>query len=388
MDARRARRARRERQEPAQAGAGSGCRGRALPRRRSELRRPSRRAADRHRHDDRRAKPCRLSHAPPRPTQESRISALVTRAHRHRRPRRRWPSPGAPRPRRRPRGDIGRIRPTRSWSTGDFGAQPAGRVPDAARARRDAVHRGHRGRRRAARRRDSRRSSASPSTTAAPARSCRRRPASATRTPIPHRARRQHAAGPAQGRCSCGSVGSRVAVVDPARRRLRRRGQRVDRRRRPTTASWSSYDVQRSVPRRAPTAPCASAATASPPSCSHPTAAPASRCRRPIRRRAPRSRCSRRAPARSSKSRRPRVVHYTGVLWDDNSVFDSTWEKGAPGRVRRERRRATAQVIPGFSEGDHRPEGRLADRRHRAAVRGLRRPGADGRSPRARRCSS
>jgi FKBP-type peptidyl-prolyl cis-trans isomerase len=24
------------------------------------------------------------------------------------------------------------------------------------------------------------------------------------------------------------------------------------------------------------------------------------------------------------------VVHYTGVLWDDNSVFDSTWSKGTP----------------------------------------------------------
>jgi peptidylprolyl isomerase len=24
------------------------------------------------------------------------------------------------------------------------------------------------------------------------------------------------------------------------------------------------------------------------------------------------------------------VVHYTGVLWNDNSVFDSTWQNGAP----------------------------------------------------------
>ncbi|WP_448004653.1 FKBP-type peptidyl-prolyl cis-trans isomerase [Agromyces bauzanensis] len=40
------------------------------------------------------------------------------------------------------------------------------------------------------------------------------------------------------------------------------------------------------------------------------------------------------------------VVHYTGVLWDDNTVFDSSWETGTP---------ATfvvgegANVIPGFS---------------------------------------
>ncbi|MFD4419955.1 FKBP-type peptidyl-prolyl cis-trans isomerase [Agromyces sp. NPDC058484] len=41
------------------------------------------------------------------------------------------------------------------------------------------------------------------------------------------------------------------------------------------------------------------------------------------------------------------VVHYTGVLWNDNSVFDSSWEAGQP---------ATfvvgegGQVVPGFSE--------------------------------------
>ncbi len=46
------------------------------------------------------------------------------------------------------------------------------------------------------------------------------------------------------------------------------------------------------------------------------------------------------------------VVQYTGVLWDDNSVFDSSWEKGASGEP------ATftvstgedAQVITGFSK--------------------------------------
>jgi peptidylprolyl isomerase len=46
------------------------------------------------------------------------------------------------------------------------------------------------------------------------------------------------------------------------------------------------------------------------------------------------------------------VVQYTGVLWDDNSVFDSSWDKGTSGAP------ATftvstgedAQVIPGFSK--------------------------------------
>lgn len=41
------------------------------------------------------------------------------------------------------------------------------------------------------------------------------------------------------------------------------------------------------------------------------------------------------------------VVHYTGVLWDDNTVFDSSWEKGAPGIfVVGE----GGQVVPGFSD--------------------------------------
>lgn len=41
------------------------------------------------------------------------------------------------------------------------------------------------------------------------------------------------------------------------------------------------------------------------------------------------------------------VVHYTGVLWDDNTVFDSSWENGAPGIfVVGE----GGQVVPGFSD--------------------------------------
>jgi peptidylprolyl isomerase len=43
------------------------------------------------------------------------------------------------------------------------------------------------------------------------------------------------------------------------------------------------------------------------------------------------------------------VVHYTGVLWDDNSVFDSTWEKGAPASFVVSDG-SDSQVIPGFSE--------------------------------------
>lgn len=41
------------------------------------------------------------------------------------------------------------------------------------------------------------------------------------------------------------------------------------------------------------------------------------------------------------------VVHYTGVLWDDNSVFDSSWETGRPATfvVGEE-----GNVIPGMSE--------------------------------------
>lgn len=43
------------------------------------------------------------------------------------------------------------------------------------------------------------------------------------------------------------------------------------------------------------------------------------------------------------------VVHYTGVLWDDNSVFDSSWEQGGPASfvVSDD---ADSEVIPGFAE--------------------------------------
>ncbi|GAA1508991.1 peptidylprolyl isomerase [Agromyces terreus] len=41
------------------------------------------------------------------------------------------------------------------------------------------------------------------------------------------------------------------------------------------------------------------------------------------------------------------VVNYTGVLWDDGTVFDSSWENGAPVTFTVG---ADAQVIPGFSK--------------------------------------
>ena len=41
------------------------------------------------------------------------------------------------------------------------------------------------------------------------------------------------------------------------------------------------------------------------------------------------------------------TVHYTGVLWDDGTVFDSSWENGAPVHVRDRHR----QVIAGWDEG-------------------------------------
>jgi FKBP-type peptidyl-prolyl cis-trans isomerase len=43
------------------------------------------------------------------------------------------------------------------------------------------------------------------------------------------------------------------------------------------------------------------------------------------------------------------VVQYTGVLWDDNTVFDSSWEKGAPATFVVSKGEG-AQVIPGFSK--------------------------------------
>lgn len=48
------------------------------------------------------------------------------------------------------------------------------------------------------------------------------------------------------------------------------------------------------------------------------------------------------------------VVHYTGVLWDDNSVFDSSWETFEEGNQMPGPRTFVvgedAQVVPGFSE--------------------------------------
>lgn len=43
------------------------------------------------------------------------------------------------------------------------------------------------------------------------------------------------------------------------------------------------------------------------------------------------------------------VVHYTGVLWSDNEVFDSTWENGGPTAFVVTEGEG-AEVIPGFSK--------------------------------------
>lgn len=43
------------------------------------------------------------------------------------------------------------------------------------------------------------------------------------------------------------------------------------------------------------------------------------------------------------------VVHYTGVLWDDNTVFDSSWEQGAPASFVVSTGEGS-QVIPGFAD--------------------------------------
>jgi FKBP-type peptidyl-prolyl cis-trans isomerase len=43
------------------------------------------------------------------------------------------------------------------------------------------------------------------------------------------------------------------------------------------------------------------------------------------------------------------VVHYTGVLWADNTVFDSSWESGSPATFVVSESDG-AQVIPGFSK--------------------------------------
>ena len=43
------------------------------------------------------------------------------------------------------------------------------------------------------------------------------------------------------------------------------------------------------------------------------------------------------------------VVHYTGVVWDSNEVFDSSWEQGAPASFVVAEGEGS-QVIPGFSE--------------------------------------
>jgi peptidylprolyl isomerase len=41
------------------------------------------------------------------------------------------------------------------------------------------------------------------------------------------------------------------------------------------------------------------------------------------------------------------TVHYTGVLWDDGTVFDSSWERGTPATFEI----GTGAVIPGWDEG-------------------------------------
>ena len=38
------------------------------------------------------------------------------------------------------------------------------------------------------------------------------------------------------------------------------------------------------------------------------------------------------------------TVHYTGALWSDNSIFDSSWTKGSPASF------SLAQVVPGFAQ--------------------------------------
>ena len=38
------------------------------------------------------------------------------------------------------------------------------------------------------------------------------------------------------------------------------------------------------------------------------------------------------------------TVHYTGALWSDNSIFDSSWTKGTPASF------SLAQVVPGFAQ--------------------------------------
>jgi peptidylprolyl isomerase len=43
------------------------------------------------------------------------------------------------------------------------------------------------------------------------------------------------------------------------------------------------------------------------------------------------------------------VVHYTGVLWDDGTVFDSSWETGQPATFVVSEGEGS-EVIPGFSE--------------------------------------
>jgi FKBP-type peptidyl-prolyl cis-trans isomerase len=43
------------------------------------------------------------------------------------------------------------------------------------------------------------------------------------------------------------------------------------------------------------------------------------------------------------------LVHYTGVLWDDNTVFDSTWEQGGPTSFVVSDG-ADSEVIPGFAK--------------------------------------
>ena len=56
------------------------------------------------------------------------------------------------------------------------------------------------------------------------------------------------------------------------------------------------------------------------------------------------SRPSRRATAPSSNPGDTVLVHYTGVKWSDGTVFDSSWERGAPASF------ATTGVVEGFQQ--------------------------------------
>ena len=224
-----ARRSGRQRQEAAQARAGSGCRGRALPRRPSPATtRPDRRSARRslvgfpcpsatHRRIEDQC--ARHSRSSPRPASSpSALSGCASA-----------PAPrGDARPVLRRRRRDGRLR--RAAARG---------VPVAARPAGDAVHRGHRRRRRAAAGRPAGAHRPRRATTARTGEDIAVAPGFGDEEPIAVTVVGRDAARARRRRSSARSVGSRVAVVVPPERRLRRGGQRVARRSHPTTASCS-----------------------------------------------------------------------------------------------------------------------------------------------------